>query len=87
VSLPLTDHGSRQQTFPPPQERATSLNRDSWESSGRKSANLNGGRPHVAVGIFFDDERWVNSKSDLAVATAGSHNLRRRWTGECNYEM
>jgi hypothetical protein len=32
----------------------------------------------VTVGFSFDDELTVNSQDELAVATSGSHNLRRR---------
>jgi hypothetical protein len=32
----------------------------------------------VPVGFFFDDEPTVNSQGELAAATSGSHNLRRR---------
>ncbi|MGD1103459.1 MAG: hypothetical protein ABSA59_15520 [Terriglobia bacterium] len=36
----------------------------------------------VTVGFSFDDEPTVNSQDELAVATSGSHNLRRR--SNCN---
>ena len=36
---------------------------------------------HVTVGFPFDDEPTVNSQDELAVATSGSHNLRRRLKG------
>jgi hypothetical protein len=32
----------------------------------------------VTVGFSFDDEPTVDSQDELAVATSGSHNLRRR---------
>ena len=32
----------------------------------------------VTVGFSFDDEPPVNSQDELAAATSGSHNLRRR---------
>ena len=35
----------------------------------------------VTVGFSFDDEPTVNSQDELAVATSGSHNLRRRSNG------
>ena len=34
------------------------------------------------LGFSFEDERTVNSKNEFAVATSGSHNLRRR--SNCN---
>jgi hypothetical protein len=33
------------------------------------------------VGFSFNDEPTVNSQDELAVATSGSHNLRRRSNG------
>jgi hypothetical protein len=39
------------------------------------------------TGYFFDAEPTVNSQDELAAATSGSHNLRRRSNGECNHEM
>ena len=33
------------------------------------------------LGFSFEDERTVNSKNEFAVATSGSHNLRRRSNG------
>jgi hypothetical protein len=33
------------------------------------------------VAFHFDDEPTVNSQDELAVATSGSHNLRRRSSG------
>jgi len=41
----------------------------------------------VTVRFSFDDKPTVNSQDELAVATSGSHNLRRRSNGECNHEM
>ena len=35
----------------------------------------------VTVGFSFDDEPMVNSQDELAVATSGSLNLRRRSNG------
>ena len=35
----------------------------------------------ATVGFSFDDEPTVNSQDELAVATSGSHNLRRRSNG------
>jgi|GEM_PF-6044073 len=35
----------------------------------------------ASVGISIDDEPTVNSQDELAVATSGSHNLRRRSNG------
>ena len=35
----------------------------------------------VPVGFPFDDEPTVNSQDELAVATSGSHNLRRGSNG------
>jgi len=35
----------------------------------------------VTVGFPFDDGPTVNSQDELAVATSGSHNLRRRSNG------
>jgi len=38
-------------------------------------------RALVSVAFSFDDEPTVNSQGELAVATSGSHNLRRRSNG------
>ena len=35
----------------------------------------------AAMGFPYDDEPTVNSQEELAVATSGSHNLRRRSNG------
>jgi hypothetical protein len=35
----------------------------------------------VPVGFTFDDEPKFNSQDELAAATSGSHNLKRRSNG------
>ena len=35
----------------------------------------------VTISFSFDDEPTANSQDELAVATSGSHNLRRRLNG------
>jgi hypothetical protein len=35
----------------------------------------------MTMGDSFDDESTVNSQDELAVATSGSHNLRRHSNG------
>jgi hypothetical protein len=35
----------------------------------------------VTVGFSFDDEPTITSQEELAMATSGSHNLRRRSNG------
>jgi len=57
--------------------------------SERRSAPPNHGFERVAItvialmtmGFSFDDEPTVHSQDELAVATSGSHNLRRRSNG------
>ena len=42
-------------------------------------------RALVTAGFSFDDEPTVNSQGELAVATSGSHNLRRRSNGSMKF--
>jgi hypothetical protein len=46
-----------------------------------RNASAWGTAATALVGFSFDDEPTVNSQGELAVATSGSHNLRRRSKG------